>query len=52
LMQQLLRTLPSALVPSHKLATMSPGVHADALAGTGSNTGLGNRNIYANGQRS
>jgi hypothetical protein len=35
-----------------QLATMSPGVHADPLAGTGSNTGLGNQNIYANGQRS
>ncbi len=35
-----------------QLATLSPGVHADPLAGTGSNTGLGNQNIYANGQRS
>jgi hypothetical protein len=35
-----------------QLAILSPGVHADALAGTGSNTGLGNQNIYANGQRS
>jgi hypothetical protein len=35
-----------------QLATMSPGVHADPLAGTSSNTGLGNQNIYANGQRS
>jgi hypothetical protein len=35
-----------------QLATLSPGVHADFLAGTGSNTGLGNQNIYANGQRS
>jgi hypothetical protein len=35
-----------------QLATLSPGVHADPLAGTGANTGLGNQNIYANGQRS
>jgi hypothetical protein len=35
-----------------QLATMSPGVQADPLAGTGANTGLGNQNIYANGQRS
>jgi hypothetical protein len=35
-----------------QLAVLSPGVHADPLAGTGSNTGLGNQNIYANGQRS
>jgi len=34
-----------------QLATLSPGVHADPLAGTGSNTGLGNQDIYANGQR-
>ncbi|WP_353069893.1 carboxypeptidase regulatory-like domain-containing protein [Tunturibacter empetritectus] len=34
-----------------QLATLSPGVHADLLADTGTNTGLGNQNIYANGQR-
>ncbi len=34
-----------------QLATLSPGVHADPLADTGTNTGLGNQNIYANGQR-
>ena len=34
-----------------QLATFSPGVHADLLADTGTNTGLGNQNIYANGQR-
>lgn len=34
-----------------QLATLSPGVHADFLADTGTNTGLGNQDIYANGQR-
>ena len=34
-----------------QFATLSPGVHADPLADTGTNTGLGNQNIYANGQR-
>jgi hypothetical protein len=34
-----------------QLATLSPGVQADPLADTGTNTGLGNQNIYANGQR-
>lgn len=34
-----------------QLAILSPGVQADLLADTGTNTGLGNQNIYANGQR-
>jgi hypothetical protein len=34
-----------------QLATLSPGVSADFLADTGTNTGLGNQNIWANGQR-
>ena len=34
-----------------QLATLSPGVHADFLADTGTNTGLGNQDVYANGQR-
>jgi hypothetical protein len=34
-----------------QLAVLSPGVHADLLADTGTNTGLGNQNVYANGQR-
>ncbi len=34
-----------------QLAILSPGVNADFLAGSGSNAGLGNQNIYANGQR-
>lgn len=35
-----------------QLATLSPGVSADLLSGSGSNTGLGNQNLWANGQRS
>ena len=34
-----------------QLATLSPGVNADLLTGADSNAGLGNQNIYANGQR-
>ena len=34
-----------------QLATLSPGVNADFLSDTGTNTGLGNQNIWANGQR-
>ncbi|MGA3202004.1 MAG: carboxypeptidase regulatory-like domain-containing protein, partial [Bryobacteraceae bacterium] len=34
-----------------QLAIMSPGVHADLLAGAGGNAGLGNQAIISNGQR-
>ncbi len=34
-----------------QLAILAPGVHADFLAGAGSNAGLGNQAIFANGQR-
>lgn len=34
-----------------QLAILSPGVSADYLAGAGSNAGLGNQSIWANGQR-
>src|SRR5580700_2814406 len=34
-----------------QLATLSPGLNADFLNGSGSNAGLGNQAIYANGQR-
>ncbi|HLK03068.1 MAG TPA: TonB-dependent receptor [Candidatus Acidoferrum sp.] len=34
-----------------QLAVLAPGVHADLLAGSGTNAGLGNQNIFANGQR-
>jgi hypothetical protein len=35
-----------------QIATLAPGVSADLLSGTGTNQGLGNQNIWANGQRS
>jgi len=34
-----------------QLALLSPGVNADLLGGSGSNSGLGNQAIWANGQR-
>ena len=34
-----------------QLAILSPGVHADFLGGSGSNAGLGNQAIFANGNR-
>ena len=34
-----------------QLAILSPGVNADLLSGSGTNAGLGNQNIFANGQR-
>jgi hypothetical protein len=34
-----------------QLAALTPGVNADLLSGTGTNTGLGNQNIWTNGQR-
>ncbi len=34
-----------------QLATLAPGVSAQLLGGTGSNAGLGNQPIWANGQR-
>lgn len=35
-----------------QLAILAPGVHADFLGGSGTNGGLGNQAIFANGQRS
>jgi hypothetical protein len=34
-----------------QLATLSPGANADLLSGSGTNAGLGNQSIWANGQR-
>src|SRR5215471_2999233 len=34
-----------------QLAILSPGANADLLSGSGTNTGLGNQSIWANGQR-
>ncbi|MBB5060824.1 hypothetical protein HDF16_005560 [Granulicella aggregans] len=48
--QQIERT-PLGTGSFTQLAVLSPGVQADVLADTGTNTGLGNQNIYSNGQR-
>ncbi len=34
-----------------QLAVLAPGINADFINGTGTNEGLGNQSIYANGQR-
>lgn len=34
-----------------QLAILAPGVNADLLSGSGANSGLGNQDIFANGQR-
>lgn len=45
------RNIPLGTGSFTQLAILSPGVNADFLAGTGSNAGLGNQAIWANGQR-
>src|SRR5580704_858395 len=49
--QLTLETTPLGTGSFTQLAIMSPGVHADFLGGAGSNAGLGNQAIFANGQR-
>jgi hypothetical protein len=52
-------TLDSALIENiplgtgsfTQLAILAPGANADFLGGAGTNAGLGNQNIFANGQR-
>jgi hypothetical protein len=46
-----IRNTPLGTGSFTQLAILSPGVNADFLAGTGSNSGLGNQAIWANGQR-
>jgi hypothetical protein len=46
-----IQALPLGTGSFTQLATLSPGVNADLLSGADSNAGLGNQNIYANGQR-
>jgi Carboxypeptidase regulatory-like domain len=48
---QQIETTPLATGSFTQLAVLSPGVNADLLSGTGTNTGLGNQSIWANGQR-
>jgi hypothetical protein len=49
--QQLIEQTPLGTGSFTQLAILSPGVHADFLGGAGSNAGLGNQAIFANGNR-
>jgi hypothetical protein len=49
--ENVIRNTPLGTGSFTQLAILSPGVNADFLAGTGSNSGLGNQAIWANGQR-
>lgn len=46
-----IRNVPLGTGSFTQLALLAPGVSADFLAGTSSNSGLGNQPIWANGQR-
>jgi hypothetical protein len=48
---QQIQSIPLATGSFTQLAVLSPGVNAELLNGTGSNSGLGNQPIWANGQR-
>ena len=49
--ESVIRNTPLGTGSFTQLAILSPGVNADFLASTGSNAGLGNQAIWANGQR-
>ena len=48
---ELVENIPLGTGSFTQLAILSPGVNADLLSGAGTNAGLGNQNIFANGQR-
>lgn len=48
---ELIQNAPLGTGSFTQLAVLAPGVNADLLSGSGANTGLGNQNIFANGQR-
>jgi carboxypeptidase family protein len=48
---ELIQSTPLGTGSFTQLAILSPGVSADPLNGSGSNAGLGNQAIFANGQR-
>lgn len=48
---ELIQATPLGTGSFTQLAILSPGVSADPLNGSGSNAGLGNQAIFANGQR-
>jgi hypothetical protein len=47
----LIENIPLGTGSFTQLALLAPGVNADLLSGSGTNAGLGNQNIFANGQR-
>ncbi|MGH9430076.1 MAG: TonB-dependent receptor domain-containing protein [Terriglobia bacterium] len=47
----MIQAIPLGTGSFTQLALLSPGVNADLLSGSGTNAGLGNQNIFANGQR-
>jgi hypothetical protein len=48
---QLIESVPLGTGSFTQLAILAPGVSADLLSGSGTDSGLGNQNITANGQR-
>ncbi|MGH9775366.1 MAG: TonB-dependent receptor domain-containing protein [Candidatus Acidiferrales bacterium] len=48
---ELVQNIPLGTGSFTQLAILAPGVNADLLAGAGTNAGLGNQDIFANGQR-
>lgn len=48
---EIVQSLPLGTGSFMQLAILTPGVNADFLAGSGTNAGLGNQSIWANGQR-
>src|SRR5271167_1422668 len=48
---ELIENIPLGTGSFTQLALLAPGVNADLLAGAGTNAGLGNQDIFANGQR-
>lgn len=48
---QLIEDIPLGTGSFTQLSLLAPGVNADLLAGAGTNAGLGNQDIFANGQR-
>src|SRR5580704_17988843 len=48
---ELIENIPLGTGSFTQLAILAPGVNADLLAGAGTNAGLGNQDIFSNGQR-
>lgn len=48
---EVIQTIPLGTGSFTQLAILAPGVNADFLSGSGTNSGLGNQDIFANGQR-